>query len=136
MPSRHQSECERNSLSPTSPTECLPCVRLFLQSRLAQFSSTILLLVLLFLSWPRALLAIDPTKNVDQYGHDFWTSQNGLPGEAVYQILQSPDGYLWLRTSAGLVRFDGVRFVLITPVVGDHAVNEPVKTICIGADGD
>ena len=75
-------------------------------------------------------------KNIDQYGHNIWTSQNGLPGEAVYQILQSPDGYLWLRTSAGLVRFDGVRFVLIDPVVGDHAVGEPVRAICLGADGD
>ena len=56
---------------------------------------------------------LDRDKNIDQYGHDTWTSQSGLPGEAVYQILQTPDGYLWLRTSAGLVRFDGVRFVLV-----------------------
>jgi signal transduction histidine kinase/CheY-like chemotaxis protein/ligand-binding sensor domain-containing protein len=79
---------------------------------------------------------LDPQRNIDQYGHDTWTSQNGLPGEAVYQILQSQDGYLWLRTSAGLVRFDGVRFVLTDPVVGNRAVDEPVKAICIGADGD
>jgi len=80
--------------------------------------------------------ALDPQKNIDQYGHDSWTSQNGLPGEAVYQILQSQDGYLWLRTSAGLVRFDGVRFVLTNPVVGGRAVDEAVKAICIGTDGD
>ena len=79
---------------------------------------------------------LDPQKKIDQYGHDSWTSQNGLPGEAVYQILQSQDGYLWLRTSAGLVRFDGVRFVLTNPVVGGRAVDEPVKAICIGTDGD
>ena len=81
-------------------------------------------------------LALDPAKQIDQYGHDVWTSQNGLPGEAVYQILQGRRGYLWLRTSAGLVRFDGVRFVLVDPVVGGRPVNEPVKAICIGADGD
>jgi signal transduction histidine kinase/CheY-like chemotaxis protein/ligand-binding sensor domain-containing protein len=79
---------------------------------------------------------LDPRVNIDQYGHDTWTSQNGLPGEAVYQILQSPDGYLWLRTSAGLVRFDGVRFVLMDPIVGNRSVDEPVKAICTGADGD
>ena len=79
---------------------------------------------------------LDPQKNIDQYGHDTWTSQNGLPGEAVYQILHSEDGYLWLRTSAGLVRFDGVRFVLTNPVVGKRAVDEPVKAICIGTDGE
>ncbi len=81
-------------------------------------------------------LALDRAKHIDQYGHDVWTSQNGLPGEAVYQILQSPDGYLWLRTAAGLVRFDGVRFVLVEPVVAGRPVNEPVRAICIGADGD
>ena len=79
---------------------------------------------------------LDRDKLIDQYGHDVWTSQSGLPGVAVYQILQSPDGYLWLRTSAGLVRFDGVRFVLVTPVVGGHPINEPVKAISKSADGD
>src|SRR5208283_457711 len=80
--------------------------------------------------------ALDRSKKIDQYGHETWTSQNGLPGEAVYQILQTPDGYLWLRTSAGLVRFDGVRFVLIPLTVGGVAVNEPVGAICKSADGD
>ena len=56
-------------------------------------------------------------RNIDQYGHDVWTSRNGLTGEAVYQILQSPDGYLWVMTSAGLTRFDGVRFVPVEPLV-------------------
>jgi PAS domain S-box-containing protein len=81
-------------------------------------------------------LALDPALHIDQYGHDVWTTQNGLPGEAVYQILQSPDGYLWLRTSAGLVRFDGVRFVRVEPVAGGRAITEPVKAICLGAGGD
>jgi signal transduction histidine kinase/DNA-binding response OmpR family regulator/ligand-binding sensor domain-containing protein len=75
-------------------------------------------------------------RNIDQYGHDVWTSQNGLAGEAVYQILQSPDGYLWLMTSAGLVRFDGVRFVQVEPLVEGQPVNEPMMAICRGADGD
>jgi len=79
--------------------------------------------------------ALDRSKKIDQYGHETWTSQNGLPGEAVYQILQSPDGYLWLRTSVGLVRFDGVRFVLMDLTVAGKAVNEPVKAICKSADG-
>jgi ligand-binding sensor domain-containing protein len=83
-----------------------------------------------------AALALDPDKHIDQYAHETWTAQDGLPGEAVYQILQSPDGYLWLRTSAGLVRFDGERFVLVDPVVGKEALNEPVKAICFSADGN
>ncbi len=81
-------------------------------------------------------LGLDPAKSIDQYAHDTWTAQHGLPGEAVYQIVQSPEGYLWLRTSAGLVRFDGVRFALVDPAVGKEPLNEPVKAICRSADGD
>ena len=95
------------------------------------------LAILLAGMWPvSAALGLEPHKNIGQYAHNTWTAEDGLPGEAVYQILQSPDGYLWLRTSAGLVRFDGVRFVLVDPVVGKEPLSEPVKAICRGADGD
>ncbi len=80
--------------------------------------------------------ALDRDRNIDQYGHDTWTAQSGLPGEAVYQILQTRDGYLWLRTSAGVVRFDGVRFVQPELTIGGLPLREPVKAICRGADGD
>lgn len=41
-----------------------------------------------------------------------WTTADGLPVNFVVGIVRSRDGYLWLATSAGLVRFDGVRFRL------------------------
>ncbi|MGA2039426.1 MAG: response regulator [Bryobacteraceae bacterium] len=88
------------------------------------------------LCFPGASMALDRDRRIDQYGHNTWTSQNGLPGESVYQIVQTREGYLWLRTSAGLVRFDGVRFVLPSLAVGGRGNNEPVKAICRGADGD
>ncbi len=43
---------------------------------------------------------------------DSWTTENGLPQNSVNDILQTRDGYLWLATHGGLVRFDGVRFVV------------------------
>jgi signal transduction histidine kinase/ligand-binding sensor domain-containing protein/CheY-like chemotaxis protein len=94
------------------------------------------LLFALILCSTSATVALDRNRSIDQYGHNSWTSQNGLPGESVYQILQSRDGFLWLRTSGGLVRFDGVRFVLAEPSVGGRVVHEPIKAICRGADGD
>ena len=39
-----------------------------------------------------------------------WTSENGLPQNSVYDIVQTKDGFLWLATSFGLVRFDGMNF--------------------------
>lgn len=42
--------------------------------------------------------------------HTSWTVEDGLPQNSVMRITQTPDGYLWLGTEAGLVRFDGLRF--------------------------
>ena len=47
-----------------------------------------------------------------QHRFDSWTTENGLPQNSVNDILQTRDGYLWLATHGGLVRFDGVRFVI------------------------
>jgi signal transduction histidine kinase/ligand-binding sensor domain-containing protein len=47
---------------------------------------------------------------------DVWDTENDLPGSTVTAIAQTPDGYLWVGTYAGLARFDGVRFVTFDPV--------------------
>ncbi|MBC8003182.1 MAG: hypothetical protein H7X97_11410, partial [Opitutaceae bacterium] len=39
-----------------------------------------------------------------------WHSSAGLPSDAVNAIIQTRDGFLWVGTGAGLVRFDGVKF--------------------------
>jgi ligand-binding sensor domain-containing protein/signal transduction histidine kinase len=49
---------------------------------------------------------------LSQYGRDFWDSDSGLPQNSVDTILQTSDGYLWLGTQEGLVRFDGVHFTV------------------------
>lgn len=41
-----------------------------------------------------------------------WTSDEGLPQNSVYAVLQTRDGYLWFTTLGGLVRYDGVRFTV------------------------
>jgi ligand-binding sensor domain-containing protein/signal transduction histidine kinase len=41
---------------------------------------------------------------------DSWNVESGLPHNAILAITQSRDGYLWLGTSNGLTRFDGIRF--------------------------
>jgi signal transduction histidine kinase/DNA-binding response OmpR family regulator/streptogramin lyase len=44
------------------------------------------------------------------YVHESWSVRDGLPVNTVNQIIQSKQGYLWLATFDGLVRFDGARF--------------------------
>jgi ligand-binding sensor domain-containing protein/signal transduction histidine kinase len=43
---------------------------------------------------------------------DVWTSKEGLPENAVISVIQTRDGYLWIGTLNGLVRFDGNRFTV------------------------
>ncbi len=57
----------------------------------------------LLLAWSCGLYA-------GAYVHDSWTVRDGLPVNSVNQIIQSQQGYLWLATFDGLVRFDGARF--------------------------
>jgi ligand-binding sensor domain-containing protein/signal transduction histidine kinase len=53
---------------------------------------------------------LDPTRTLTQYVHRIWQTQQGLPQGTVYSIVQTHDGYLWLGSQTGLIRFDGVRF--------------------------
>lgn len=43
---------------------------------------------------------------------DVWTTDNGLPQNSIYSIIQTRDGYIWFTTFGGLVRYDGVRFTV------------------------
>ncbi len=72
------------------------------------------MLVLGGFAWlhPCALRAsLDPSKSITQFVHDLWTTESGLPQNSILALAQTPDGYLWLGTEEGLVRFDGMRFV-------------------------
>lgn len=54
-------------------------------------------------------MALEPNRNIDQLHHTRWTMREGAPGE-IFALAQTPDGFLWLGSSDGLIRFDGVRF--------------------------
>jgi ligand-binding sensor domain-containing protein/signal transduction histidine kinase len=43
---------------------------------------------------------------------DVWDTEKGLPQNSIQDILQTRDGYLWLTTADGLVRFDGAQFTV------------------------
>src|SRR6476469_10012753 len=54
--------------------------------------------------------ALDPNRTVSQYLHDSWGTERGLAGESITSIAQTSDGYLWIGTDHGLIRFDGFNF--------------------------
>src|ERR1700742_3355047 len=93
------------------------------------------LVLLLFLFVPSAAFALDPSLAISQYGHTVWSVQDGfLPG-APTEMVQTTDGYLWIGTRSGLVRFDGVRFVPFTPSPGQQLISNRILSLCAGSDG-
>ena len=79
--------------------------------------------------------ALDPSLDISQYVHTSWTTQDGSLKSGVRCISQTSDGYLWLGTEFGLVRFDGARFVPWTPPVGQHLPSTNIRSLAAGRDG-
>jgi len=59
-----------------------------------------------------SLLFLNAAAAGAQYRVDSWGTDRGLPQNSVTAVLQTRDGYLWLGTFGGLVRFDGVKFTV------------------------
>ena len=79
--------------------------------------------------------ALDADKPLTEYTHTVWTRKDGIPAAFIYSLAQTQDGYLWLATTDGLVRFDGVRFVHWRPTTGHTALLGAVRSLCAARDG-
>ncbi len=66
---------------------------------------------------------------------DVWDTENGLPSSTVTAIAQTPDGYLWVGTYAGLARFDGVRFVTFDPANTPELTQARIQGLFLDANG-
>jgi ligand-binding sensor domain-containing protein/serine phosphatase RsbU (regulator of sigma subunit) len=73
------------------------------------------LLAVAIAAWCRPASALDPSKSPSQYvAHGWRQSDDGLPQNFVGALAQTRDGYIWIATQEGLVRFDGERFTVMT----------------------
>jgi ligand-binding sensor domain-containing protein/signal transduction histidine kinase len=54
----------------------------------------------------------DVSKSGSPFIVDVWSTEEGLPQSSVISVIQTKDGYLWLGTLNGLVRFDGNHFTV------------------------
>lgn len=57
-----------------------------------------------------SVVQFDTEKAITQYQHDVWEIEEGIPQNTVSSVVQTQDGYLWLGTEEGLVRFNGTTF--------------------------
>jgi len=77
------------------------------------------------------------------YTTRIWQTQDGLPQETVQAVAQTPDGFLWIGTTGGLLRFDGSHFVTFergnTPAFKENSVFNLMTardgTLWIGTEG-
>jgi signal transduction histidine kinase/ligand-binding sensor domain-containing protein/DNA-binding response OmpR family regulator len=76
--------------------------------------------------------ALDPRQAITQYAHTVWTTQNGLPQNSVRAIAQTTDGFLWLATMAGLVRFDGAQFTVFNLANSPGLADEHITALTAG----
>jgi ligand-binding sensor domain-containing protein/signal transduction histidine kinase len=80
-------------------------------------------------------LALDPQKAITQYGHRVWKAQDGLPQDSIQAIAQTPDGYLWLGTRGGLVRFDGLQFDPVPGSAAEGLKPDIINALLVTRDG-
>ena len=64
-----------------------------------------------------------------------WRSSDGLPEDFAQSVAQTPDGYLWIGTSGGLVRFDGNRFFVFNSETVPAFRDDSVYSMLVSKDG-
>jgi len=79
--------------------------------------------------------ALNPLLDVSQYSHTVWTVRDGFFKGNIYAMTQTPDGYLWLGTEFGLLRFDGIRSILWQPPAGQHLPDKAITALLVTRDG-
>jgi signal transduction histidine kinase/ligand-binding sensor domain-containing protein len=94
----------------------------------------IVVLGLLLICCPDAF-ALDPSLDVNQYAHTAWNFREGFSKGRVTSLAQTPDGYLWLGTEFGLLRFDGIQSVPWRPPGNEQLPNSWIRTLLAAGDG-
>jgi Two component regulator propeller len=79
--------------------------------------------------------AVDPDRRISQYVHTTWRVRDGVFAGVPTAITQTKDGYVWIGTLGGLLRFDGVRVVRWNPPAGEHLPSTAVISLLSVADG-
>jgi signal transduction histidine kinase/ligand-binding sensor domain-containing protein len=81
------------------------------------------------------VMALDPSHQLTQFGHTAWRVRDGqLPGPPT-SLTQAADGFLWIGTETGLIRFDGVQFVPWSPPEGMRLPDDRIVAVLGARDG-
>jgi len=83
----------------------------------------------------RCAFALDPSLDISQYAHTAWRIREGSFKGVIQAIAQTPDGYLWLGTEFGLLRFDGEKNVPWQPPAGEQLPSSNIRSLLAARDG-
>ena len=89
----------------------------------------------LCLSGSGTAFALDPQRDLSQFSHEVWLTENGLPQNTVHTIAQTRDGYVWIGTEEGLARFDGIRFTLFDKQNTPQLKSNYIRTLLVDRAG-
>ena len=92
-------------------------------------------IIALLIAGCRPALGLDPSLDITQYAHTAWTIRDGFFKGSIFSIAQTPDGYLWLGTEFGLVRFDGVRTIPLPPPSDKRLLAGGIHRLLAAKDG-
>lgn len=81
------------------------------------------------------VFALNPSLEVSQYAHTSWKIRDGFAKGKINAITQTPDGYLWLATDFGLLRFDGIRAVPWQPPADQPLPSNTIQSLLTARDG-
>jgi signal transduction histidine kinase/ligand-binding sensor domain-containing protein/CheY-like chemotaxis protein len=95
----------------------------------------ILFLLALFLAGTTDGFSFDAPKTLGEYVFDNWHDSDGLPQNSINAILQTSEGYIWLATYEGLVRFDGVHFTIFDTVTAPGFTHNNITVLREGPSG-
>ncbi|HSD47545.1 MAG TPA: two-component regulator propeller domain-containing protein, partial [Pyrinomonadaceae bacterium] len=90
---------------------------------------------LVLLCVAQTAFALDPHRDLSHYIRDQWGSSKGFPGGQVYAIAQTRDGYLWIGGEKGLVRFDGLNFLLFQHANTPQIPAGPIRSLVADDEG-
>jgi diguanylate cyclase (GGDEF)-like protein len=79
--------------------------------------------------------ALDPGKPLSQFVLTSWSSQSGLSQKSVMGVTQTSDGYIWLGTEEGLVRYDGLSFRTYDERNSPGLPDRLIRSLAAGRDG-
>src|ERR1700751_2937289 len=104
-------------------------------TRRGKARTRILVLLISVLACSVCAFPLDQSLDVSQYAHTAWKIREGFATGTIHEIAQTPEGYLWLATESGLLRFDGDRMVPWQPPSGERLPSNDIRALVAGRDG-